>query len=191
MNIKLRKEAKNDFKKDFFKLMINAVFGKPMENVRKHRDIKLVTTDKRRNQLVSEPNYHAIEWFSENLAAIEMRKAKVKMNKPIYIGMGILDISKILICEFWYGYLKPKYGEKIKLCYMDTDSLIPFIKTEHFYEDIADDVQKIFDTSDYEVDIPLPTGKNKKVIGLIKDEVGGRIMKEFIALRPKTYTHTK
>ena len=121
MNIKLRKEAKNDFEKYFFKLMINAVFGKPIENVRKHRDIKLVTTDKRRNQLVSEPNYHSIEWFSENLVAVEMRKTKIKMNKLIYLGMAILDISKILMYEFWYGYLKPKYGDKTKLCYMDTD----------------------------------------------------------------------
>ena len=94
MNVKLRKKAKNDFGKDFFKLMINAVFGKPMENVRKHRFIKLVTTDKRRNQLVSEPNYHSIKWFSKNLAATEMRKTKVKMNKPVYLGMATLDINK-------------------------------------------------------------------------------------------------
>ena len=165
--------------------MINAVFGKPMENVRKHRDIKLVTTDKRRNQLVSEPNYHAMEWFSENLVTIEMRKAKVKMNKPIYLGMAILNTSKILMYEFWYGYLKPKYGDRIKLCY----SLIPFIKTEDFYEDIADDVQKRFDTSNYKVDRPLPTGKNKKPLGLMKDELKGRIMKEFIALRSKTFAY--
>ena len=138
---------------------------------------------------MSEPNYHAIEWFSENLVAIEMRKTKVKMNKPIYQGMAILGISKILMYEFWYGYLKPKYGDKIKLCYMDTDSLIPFIKTGGFYEDIADEVQKRFDTSNYEVDRPLPTGKNKKAIGLMKDELRGRIMKEFIALRPKTYAY--
>ena len=94
MNIKLRKEVNNNFGKKLFKLMINAVFGKPMENIRKHRDIKLVTTDRRRNQLVSEPNYHAIKCFSENLVAIEMRKTKVKMNNPIYLGMAILDISK-------------------------------------------------------------------------------------------------
>ena len=176
MNIKLRKEAKNDFEKDFFKLMINAVFGKPMENVRKHRGVKLVTTDKRRNQLVSKPSYHAIERFSENLVAIEMRKIKVKMNKPIYLGMAILHISKILMYEFWYRYLKPKYGDRIKLCHTDTDSFIFFMKTEDFYEDIADDVQKRFDASNYGVDRPLPTKKNKKVIGLMKDELGGRII---------------
>ena len=112
--------------------MINAVFEKPMENVRKQRDIKLVTTDKRRNQLVSEPNYQAIKCFSENLVVIEMKKTKIKINKAIYLGTGILDISKILIYEFWCGYLKPKYGNKIRLCYMDTDSLIPFIKTKDF-----------------------------------------------------------
>ena len=100
-NILLKKEAKNNFEKDFFKLMINAVFEKPMENVRKQRDIKLVTTDKRRNQLVSEPNYHAIKCFSENLVVIEMKKTKIKINKAIYLGTGILDISKILIYEFW------------------------------------------------------------------------------------------
>ena len=108
MNTKLRMEAENDFEKDFFKLMNNAVFGKPMENIRKHMDIKLVTTDKRRNELVSEPIYHAIKCFTENFAAIEMRKTKVKMNKPIHVGMAILDISKTLMYEFWYGCLKPK-----------------------------------------------------------------------------------
>ena len=163
--------------------MNNAAFGKPMENVRKHRDIKLVTTDKGRNKLVSEPNYRAIKSCSENLVAVEMRKIKVKMNKPIYVGMAILDISKTLMYEFWYGYLKPKYRDKIKLCYMDTDNLIPFIKT-YFYKDIADDVEERFDTSDYKVDRPLPTGKNKKVIGLMKDELKGRIVTEFVALSP-------
>ena len=95
MNTELRKKAKNDFQKDFFKLMNNAVFGKTMENVRKHKDIKLVTADKRRNQLVSEPNYYAIKWFSENLVAIEMKKTKIKLNKPIYLGLSVLEISKI------------------------------------------------------------------------------------------------
>ena len=121
MNNELRKMAKNDFEKDFFKLMNNAVFGKTMENVRKHRDIKLVTTNKRRNQVVLEPNYHAIKRFSKNLAAIEVKKTKVKMNKPIYLGFSILEISKILMYEFWYDYMKLKYGDNVKLCYMDTD----------------------------------------------------------------------
>ena len=189
MNTELRKIAKNDFEKDFFKLMNNAVFGKTMENVRKHRDIKLVTTDKKRSKLVSEPNYHTINLISENLSIIEMRRTKVKMNKPIYLGLSILEISKLLMYEFWYDYMKPKYDDNVKLCYMDTDSFIMNIKTEDFYKDIANDVEKRFDTSNYECDRPLPTGKNKKVIGLMKDELGGRIIKEFIALRSKTYSY--
>ena len=108
MNTKLRTDAKNDFEKDFFKLMNNAVFGKTIENLRKHRDIKLVATDKRRNKLVSKPNYHTTKYFSEILMAIEMKKIKVKVNKPIYLGMSILDISKTVIYEFWYDYIKPK-----------------------------------------------------------------------------------
>ena len=175
MNTELRKRAKIDFEKDFFKLMNNSIFGKSMENVRKHRVIKLVTTGKTRNQLVSEPNYHTTKYFSENLLTIEMKKTKVKMNKPIYLGFSISDLSKIVRYEFWYDYIKPKYGKKAKLCYMDTDNFIIHIKTKYFYKDIANDVEKRFNTSNYEVNRPLPEGKNKKVIGLIKDELGGKI----------------
>ena len=114
MNTKLRKEAKNEFEKDFFKLMNNSVFGKTMENVRKHRDIKLVKTEKTRIKLVSEPNYHTTKQFSERFLAIEMKKTKVKMNKPAYLRMSILDISKTLMYEFWYDYVKPKYNGQAK-----------------------------------------------------------------------------
>ena len=179
MNTELRRQAKNDFEKDFFKLMHNSVFGKTMEKERKHRDIKLVTTDKGRNKLVSEPNYHTAKWFSENRLAIEMKKTKVKMNKPVYLGFLILEISKTLMYEFWYDYMKPKYADNVKLCYLDTDSFIMHIKTEDFYKDIADDVEKRFDTSSYEITRPLSTGENIKVIGLMKDELGGKIMTEF------------
>ena len=186
MNTKKRKEAKNEFGKDFFKLMNNSAFGKTMENVRNHRDIKLVTTEEKRSKLVSEPNYHTTKHFSENLLAIEMKKTKVKMNKPVYLGMSILDISKTLMYEFWYDFIKPKY-----VCYIDTDSFIIHIKTEDFYEDIANGVEKWFDTSNYDENNkrPLVIGKNKKVIGLFKDELGGKIMEEFVALRPKTYAY--
>ena len=109
MNTKLRKEAKNDFEKDFFKLINNSAFGKTVENSRKHRDIKLVAMDNKRNKLVSEPNYYTTKRFSENLIAIEMKKTKVKMNKPVYLGMLILNISKTLMYEFWYDHIKPKY----------------------------------------------------------------------------------
>ena len=171
--------------------MNNSVFEKTMENVRKHRDIKLVATDKRRNQLVSEPNYHTIKWFSENLISIEMKKTKVKMNKPIYSGFSILDLSKIVMYEFWYDYIKPKYHKKAKLCYMDTDSFIIHIKTKDFYKDITNERKKRFDTSNYEVDRPLPIGKNKKIIGLMIDELGGKTLTKFAALRPKTYSYLR
>ena len=189
MNTELRKIAKNDFEKYLFKLMNNAVFGKTMENVRKHRDIKSVTTDKKRSKLVSEPNYHTMNYISEDLSIIEMKRTKVKMHKPIYLGLPILKISKLLMNEFWYDYMKPKYGDNVKLCYMDTDSFIMNIKTENFYKDIANDVEKRFNNSNYECDRPLPTGKNKKVIGLMKGELGGRVITEFVALRPKTYSY--
>ena len=189
MNTELRKKASNDFEKEFFKLMNNAVFGKTMENVRKHRDIKLVKTDHKRNKLVSEPNYHTMKLISENLSIIKMKKVKVKMNKPIYLGLSILEISKIIMYEFWSDYVKKKYGDMVKLCYMDTDSLIMNIKTKEFYKDIAQDVEERFDTSIYDVDRTLPKGKNKKVIGLMKDELGGGIITEFVALRPKTYSY--
>ena len=189
MNTELRKIAKNDFEKDFFKLMNNAVLGKTMENVRKHRDIKLVTTDKKRCKLVSELSCHTMNYISEDLSIIEMKRTKVKMNKPIYLGLSILQISKLLMYEFWYDYMKPKYGDNVKLCYIDTDSFIMNIKTEDFYKDIANDVEKRFDTSNYERDRPLPTGKNKKVIGLMKDKLGGRVITDFVALRPKTYAY--
>ena len=114
MNTKLRAEAKKYFEKDFFKLMNNAIFGKTMENVRKHRDIKLVTTDKRGNWLASEPNFHTTKYFSENLMAIERKRINVKINKPIYLGMSILDISKTLMYEFWYDCIIPNYQDKAK-----------------------------------------------------------------------------
>ena len=189
MNTELRKVASNDFERDFYKLMNNAVFGKTMENVRKHRDIKLVTTDKKRNKLVSEPHYHTMNYISEDLSIIEMKKMKVKMNKPINLELSILDISKILMYELWCDYMKPKYNDNVKLCYMDTDSFVMNIKTEDFYQDITNNVEKRFDTSNYEVNRPLPTGKNKKVIGLMKNELGGGIITEFVALRPKTYSY--
>ena len=137
MNTELRKAAKNDFEKDLFKLMNNSVFGKTMENIRRYRDIKLVTTDKKGSKLVSEPNHHTVNLISKDLSIIEMKKTKVKMNKPIYLGLSILEISKILMYEFWYDYMKPKYGNKVKLCYMDTHSLEMNIKTNNFYEDMV------------------------------------------------------
>ena len=116
MNTELRKKAQNEFEKNLFKLMNNSVFGKTREHVRNHRDIKLITTDKRRKRLVSGPNYHSHKNFSEHLMAIEMKKTRVKMIKPLYLGMSILDISKTFMYKFWYDYIGPKDGDKAKLC---------------------------------------------------------------------------
>ena len=191
MNTKLRTEAEYEFEKYFFKLMNNSVFGKTMENVRKHRDIKLLTTEEKRNKSISEPNYHTTKQFSENLLAIEMKNTKVKMNKPVYLGMSILDISKTLTYEFWYDYVKPKYKEKAKLCYMDTNSFVINIFNKDFFEDINNDAERWFDTSNYDKNDkrPLQTDMNKKVIGMFKDKLGGKIIKELCALRAKTYAY--
>ena len=163
MNTELRKNAKNEFERDFFKLMNNSVFGKTMENIRNHRDIKLVTSDKRRKRLVSEPNYYSHKKISEHLMAIEMKR--VKMIKPLYLGMSILDISKTLMYEFWYDSIKPNYGDRAKLCYTDTGSSVIYIKTEDFFEDVSNDVERWFDTSNYDKNDKrsLLIGKNKKV----------------------------
>ena len=149
--------------------MNNAVIGKTIENVRKHRNIILVTTERRRNCLVSEPNYHTTKIFTEHLLAIEIKKTQITMNKPAYSGLSILDLSKTVIYEFWYDYVKPKYGENAKLCYMDRERFIVHVKTDDIYKDIAEDVETRFDTSNFETDKPLPKGKNKKVIGLMKE----------------------
>ena len=177
MNTELRKNAKNEFEKNFFKLMNNSVFGKTMENVRNHRDIKLVTSEKRRKRLVSEPNYHSCKNFSGHLMAIEMKKTRVKMTKPLYLGMSMLDISKIFIYKFLYDYIMSKHGDNTKLCYTDTDSFIIYIKTADFFEHFSNDVKKWFDTSNYNKNNKrsLPRGVNKKVPGLFKDEFGGKL----------------
>ena len=187
LNTDLRTTAKNEFEKDFYKLMNNSVFGKTVEIVRNHRDIKVVTTKKRRNKLASEPNYHSTKYISRDCLVMEMRKTEVRMNKPIYLGQAILDLSKTLMFQFWYDYIVPKYGDKAKLCYMDTDSLVMYIKTEDFYKDISDDVDRWFATFNFNRNDKrsLETGKNKKVLGKFKDELGGKIMTEFCALRAK------
>ena len=138
------------------------------------------------------PTFKSGVLFGENLMGSRMGKIKVVMNKPVCLGQAILDLSKILMYEFHYDYMVPKYGlEKLKLCYMDTDSLVYDIKTEDFYADIVDDVPARFDTSGYCPNRPLPVGLNKKVIRLMKDELGGKIMTEFVAWRPKLYSYKK
>ena len=189
-NTKLRTAAKNDFETDFYKLMNNSVFGKAMENIRKHRNIKLVNNEEEYLRNVMKPNIKSGMLLGSDLMGCEMGKVKVVMNKPVYLGQAILDLSKTIMYEFHYDYMKRKYDDnKLTLCYMDTDSLIYNIETDDFYKDTADDVESRFDTSGYVPDQPLPIGLNKKVIGLMKDELGGEIMKEFVTLRPKMYSY--
>ena len=139
MNTELRENVKNEFERNFFKLMNNSLFGKTMENVRNHRDIKLVISDKRRKRLISEPNYHSHNKFSDHLIAIE-----IIMTKPLYLAMTLLDISKTLMYEFWCDYISPKYGDRVKVCDTDTDSFIINIKIEDVFEDISNDVENGF-----------------------------------------------
>ena len=140
---------------------------------------------------MSEPNYHTTKFFTENLLAIEMNKTETFMNKPIYLELSILELSKILMCEFYYDYAQPKYDEKAKRCYMDTDGFIVYIKAYDIYEDIAKDVEIRFDTN-YEIEcnsIDKPLPKNKKVIGLMKDELVGTVITKFVGVRAKTYSY--
>ena len=170
--------------------MINhSVFGKALGDVRKHRDIKLATKERRRNYSVSEPNYHTTNFFTKHLLAIEIKKTEILMDKPVYLGLSMLELSKIWMYEFWHDYVKHKYGKKAKLYYMDADSFTVYIKTDDSYKDIAEDVKTRFDTSNYEIEIPLPKEKYKKLIGLMKDGLGGRIMTKSVGLSAKTYSY--
>ena len=191
MNTKLRAKGNNNFEKDFFKLMNNSVFGKTMENIRNRVDIKLVNDRVKAKKLAAKPNFNHLNIFCEELVAIHMKKTSLTMNKPVYLGMCILDLSKTIMYEFHYNYIKPKYGDKAKLLFTDTDSLMYEIQTEDFYKDISGDVKDRFDTSDYPPNHPsgIPTGCNKKVLWMFKDEVAGRCIKEFVGLRAKLYSY--
>ena len=191
MNTNLRTQAKNNFEKDFYKLMNNSVFGKTMENIRNRVNVKLVNTEKELKKLTAKPNLKSPpKIFSENLVSVHLKKTSLTMDKPVYLGMCILDLSKTIMYDFHYNYIKPKYGEKAKLLFTDTDSFMYEIETEDFYKDISKDVKDRFDTSDYPENHPsgIPTGINKKVLGMVKDEAAGKIIKEFVGLRAKLYS---
>ena len=191
LNTKLRTEAKNEFEKDFFKLMNNSVFGKTTENIRNRVDIKLVNNKSQAEKLSAKPNFKHCNIFSEDLVAIHMKKTKLDFDKPVYLGMCILDLSKTLMYNFHYNYIKQKYGDKAKLLLTDTDSLMYEIQTEDFYKDINGDVKDRFDTSGYPSNHSsgIPSGLNKKVLGMFKDEVNGNVIDEFVGLRAKLYSY--
>ena len=174
MNTTLRAAAANEFEKDFFKLMNNAVFGKTMENIRNRKDIKLVSNRDKAMKYAAKPNFQHLKILSEDLVTIHMKRTSLTFNKPVYLGLSILDLSKTIMYEFHYDYIKPKYGDRVSLLYTDTDSLVYEIETEDFYKDISVDVMDRFDTSNYKPNHPsgIPTGCNKKMLGKFKDEKG-------------------
>ena len=189
-NTELRKTATNSFEKDFFKLMNNSVFGKTIENIRKRQNIHLIDNRKKAVKLSSRPNFDRCTIFDRNLIAVHMKKTEVYFNKPVYVGQAILDLSKTLMFDFHYNYIKKKYGNKAELLFTDTDSLMFQIYTDDFYKDICPDILAKFDTSDYHPNHKsgILTGVNKKVIGMFKDEVAGKQITHFVGLRPKLYS---
>ena len=188
-NTNKRKHASNDFEKDFFKLMNNSVFGKTMENLRKRVNVKLVNDKVKLSKLIAQPSFDAFRIFSEDLAAVNVKKTKLYLNRPIYVGFAILDLSKHLMYDFHYNYLKEKYKSDARLLFTDTDSLCYEIVTEDIYDDMLQDVC-LFDTSEYKEDNPLHSTANKKIIGKMKDETHGIPIQEFVGLRPKMYSIT-
>ena len=191
LNTDLRSKANNEFEKDFFKLMNNSVFGKTMENIRNRVDIRLVNSEAKAKKLAAKPNFKHCNIFDENLVAIHMKKTKLVFNKPVYLGMCILDLSKTLMYDFHYNYIKNKFNDKATLLFTDTDSLAYEIETEDFYKDISGDVHGFFDTSNFPKghSSGIEVGCNKKVVGMFKDEAGGKIISEFVGLRPKLYAY--
>ena len=190
LNTDLRTKGKNDFEKDFFKLMNNSVFGKTMENIRNRVDVRLVGNREKAQKLIAKPNLKHWICFDENLIGIHLKRIKLVFNKPVYCGMSILDLSKTMIYDFHYNYIIPKFGKKQKLLFTDTDSLCYEIETDDFFADIAGDVKELFDTSNFDKNHPSGIqGKNKKVPGMMKDEAGGKIIEEFVGLRAKLYSY--
>ena len=194
-----RAKAKNDFEKDFYKLMNNSVFGKTMENLRKRVRVSVVqpqTHPKKYKKLTSDPAFKGRKIFSENLVAIHRRKVEVMLNRPTYVGMSVLDLSKLCMYQFYYDTLKVRYSEKIQLCYTDTDSLLVQIQTEDINADLIDMADQ-FDFSDYPKDHPVREALgdkadiNMKIPGKFKDECNGAVIAEFIGLRPKMYSILK
>ena len=192
LNTDLRKDATSEFEKDFYKLMNNAVFGKTMENVRRRLNVKLIRSEEEASRLrrsICKPTYKRSIVYDNDLVAVEFFKCKVVLNKPTYVGFSILELSKVLMYSFYYDTLKPRYGQNVRLCYTDTDSFILRYVTDDLYADMADMADQ-YDTSNYPEDHPLHSTTNKKVVGKFKDELGGRIMSEFVGLRSKMYAYT-
>ena len=190
LNTEKRKHAKNSFEKDFFKLMNHSVFGRTMLNLRKRVDVRLVTDEKKLDKLTSKPTYVSSKIFNENLMAVHKVKEALTLNSPAYVGMCILDLSKTLMYDFHYNYIKKKYGNRAKLLFTDTDSLTYEIEAEDVYKDFWND-KDMFDNSDYPENSPYHYNANKKVIGKFKDEACGVPITEFVGLKSKMYSYVK
>ena len=189
-NTEKRKNAKNSFEKDFFKLMNNSVFGKTMESLCKWVDVRLVTNEKKLDKLTSRPTYVSSKIFNENLMAVHKVKETLTLKRPAYVGMCILDLSKMLMYDFHYNYIKKKYGNRAKLLFTNTDSLTYEIEAENIYKDFWND-KEMFDNSDYPENSPYYCNANKKVIGKFKDEACGVPIVEFIGLKSKMYSNVE
>ena len=187
-NTDQRTKSKNDFEKDLYKLMNNAVFGKTMENMRDRVDIQLYTKDEIVQKQVAKPQFQMMKIYHEDLVAVKQLKKSVKLDKPIYVGLTVLDLSKLHMYKFHYDYMLEKYGNKATLLFTDTDSLTYHIETEDLYKDMKES-SELFDFSGYEGEGYLSQDNtNKKVIGKFKDETDGAPIKEFIGLRSKMYS---
>ena len=187
LNTNLRKQAKNDFEKDFFKLMNNSMFGKTMEAIRDRIDIHIANNWKQAAHYIKKPTFKKLTIFNEKLIAIHMRKNKIVFNKPIFIGFCVLELSKHLMYETYYDRIQPMFKD-VKLLYTDCDSFVLHIKDANIYK-IMGENEDLFDFSDYPKEHVLYSEKNKKVIGKFKDELNGNIMSKRISLRSKMYAH--
>jgi hypothetical protein len=188
LNTNLRKNAKNNFDKDLFKLMINAVYGRSILDKRKHLNIKLALNEKQASKWLVKPNFKQFNIINNDKALIEMRKSVVKLDSPIYVGFSVLELSKGYMYKLHYNIFKHTYEDKIKLIYCDTDSLLYEIKTDDFYEDLKNDFKHIMDFSNYDKHHGLYDDRHKKIIGYLKDEYGGQIVTEFVGLKSKLYS---
>ena len=189
-NTEKRKHAKNSFEKDFFKLMNNGVFGKTMENLRKRVDVRLVTNEKKLDKLTSKPTYVSSKIFNENLMAVHKVKETLTLNRPAYVGMCILDLSKMLMYDFHYNYIKKKYNNRARLLFTDSDSFTYEIEAEDIYKDFWND-KDMFNNSDYPESSSYYCNVNKKIIEKFKGEACGIPITEFIGLKSKMYSYVK
>ena len=187
LNTTMRQKATNEFEKNFFKLMNNACFGKTLQNDRSHLQLRLITSADRARKLVAKPNFKYSRWINDDLVAIEMGKPKIKLIRPIYAGHTVLELSKLLMYDYYYNVMKQRYGNLVELCMTDTDSILCLVQTENVYDDMYEDKAK-YDTSNYKKDNRLYSNVNAKVVGLMKDETAGEAVTEFVGLKAKMYS---